>query len=101
MRILFLASIAALFLATGTAQANHMANYECGGKIILMNMQGKGDVEYSIVTNNKEHFLPRRHFRWRDYDGVLYYHGRRCAYVRGTATEDADAFRQGNGLKLK
>ena len=76
----FIAGIAVLFLATGTARANHQAYYQCGKKLILANI-GKGFEEYVLILD-KEHErpLPSRFFRWRGYSDVMYYRGRKCQW---------------------
>jgi hypothetical protein len=80
MKKTLLTGIAALFLATGTAHANHQAYYQCGKKLILANI-GKGFEEYVLILD-KEHErpLPSRFFRWRDYSDVMYYRGRKCQW---------------------
>jgi len=90
MMKLFLTSIAALFLATGTANADYIQHHECGEKEIVVKFDSKTDaaIEYKITRNDKEHFLPNRLFRWRGpYADVMYYRGRRCGYIRGSAKE--------------
>ena len=80
MKKLLLAGVAALFLATGAALANHQAHYKCGKDLIFVNM-GKGFTNYELVLDNEDRRpLPNRFFRWNDYNGVLYYRGRKCQW---------------------
>jgi len=81
-----LIGIAALFLATGTAHANHMAYYQCGKDRIWVNI-GRGFEEYKLLVGcdsdgiRKERPLSGRFFRWRGYNDVLYYRGRECDWI--------------------
>jgi hypothetical protein len=52
MKKMLLASVAALFLATGTAHANHQAYYQCGKDLIFVNM-GKGFTDYALVLDKR------------------------------------------------
>jgi hypothetical protein len=80
MKKLFLTSIAALLLATGTALANRQAHYQCGKDLIFVNM-GKGFTHYELVLDKADRRpLPSRFFRWNDYNGALYYRGRKCEW---------------------
>jgi hypothetical protein len=74
-----IAGVSALFLATGTAHANHQAYYQCGKDLIFVNM-GKGFTDYALVLDKKDRPLPSRFFRWNDYHGILYYRGRKCQW---------------------
>jgi len=87
---LLLTGIAALFLATEVAQADYIQHHECGEKEIVVKFDSKTDIaiEYKITRNDKEHFLPNHLFRWRGpHADIMYYRGRRCTYIRGSAQE--------------
>jgi hypothetical protein len=80
MNKLVLAAVAALLLAIGAAHADHQAYYQCGKDVIFVNM-GKGFTDYELVTDEKkDRRLPGRFFRWSNYNGVLYYRGRKCQW---------------------
>jgi len=73
-------SIVALLLVTGAAHANHQAYYQCGKELIFVNM-GKGFTDYELIIDKADRRpLPSRFFRWNDYNGILYYHGRKCQW---------------------
>ena len=82
MRQIFLAGMAALFLATGTAHAGcHEYYFRCGNK--LVNVQGCTKWGFSEVISAEKYVeLPSRRFQMR-YDGApgsgLYFRGRRCS----------------------
>ena len=75
----FLMSIAALFLATGTAQATENYFLQCGPR--LVNVYGHHGYIYTEIVRGKgrgeggrelpEHMLPYR-------NGTPYFHGRKC-----------------------
>jgi hypothetical protein len=42
---------------------------------------GKGFTDYELVLDEKkDRRLPGRFFRWNDYNGILYYRGRKCQW---------------------
>jgi|SoiMethySBSTD1v2_1073268.scaffolds.fasta_scaffold2902387_2 hypothetical protein len=80
MNKVFLAGVAALLLAIGAAHANHQAYYQCGKDLIFVNI-GKRFTDYELVIDEKkDRRLPGRFFRWNNYNGVLYYRGRKCQW---------------------
>ena len=80
MNKIFLASVAALLLATGAAHAERQAYYQCGKDVVFVNT-GKGFTDYELVIDEKkDRRLPGRFFRWNNSNGVLYYRGRKCQW---------------------
>jgi hypothetical protein len=80
-KLLFTVSVAALFLATGTAHATERYSVRCANQLFTvyghhgyMFFRGKPET-------NEGKTVPKRLFRWRD-DGALLFRGRKCEYVR-------------------
>jgi hypothetical protein len=76
MKKLFLSGIAALLLATGTAQATESYFVQCGHK--LVNVYGHhGPLTFTeIIKGQQGRELSSRMFRFHGAD--LYFHGRKC-----------------------
>jgi len=79
---LLLTSVAALFLATGTAQANEDFDVQCGNKRV--HVYGHHGWEFTEIRRSREfreitwsRRLPERFFRMED-DRTIYFHGRKC-----------------------
>jgi hypothetical protein len=82
MRTLFLTGIAALFLATGAAQAGcHEYYFRCGNKLI--NVSGCRSWGFSeVISKEKQIEISSRGFwmPWRGApNGGLYFRGRKCS----------------------
>src|SRR5262245_19884632 len=90
MKKLFLATIAVLFLATGTTQATERYSVRCKGQLFTVYgnhgwMFFRGEPE----DNDEKKALPERWFRLSDDDeygqtghSQVYFRGRKCKYVR-------------------
>jgi hypothetical protein len=82
MKKLLLTTIAALFLATGAAQANSNWTFLCGGMTVYV----LGHHGYEYATED-ERILPPQKFKWRwaNSGPILYYRGRKCTCLDGFA----------------
>jgi hypothetical protein len=75
MKKVLLTGIAAVFLATGTAQATENYFVQCGHK--LVNVYGHHGYTFTeIIKGQERRELSSRMFRFDG--GDLYFHGRKC-----------------------
>jgi hypothetical protein len=84
MKKVFLAGVAALFLATGTAHATDIYSIRCANQ--LFTIYGHHGYEFTRGETRCGKLLPEHLFRQRR-DGTWFFRGHKCKYVRDTYLE--------------